>query len=295
MQRFLSKAVPCALFALALPVLAGQWIPTNNGAGADSEVRESNPLQVRGSSSEIATRVLNQFPAGDGFDGFDRNSVIYTKFDLTGIPVPPTLSAAFRLTYRNSNFAGNRIQDTVTPNPAIRTGLAVYGINPALAWTEATLNYNNAPGISPDGNVGTLDFNSEATFLGTIAYPEIGNQNHLPIGYELRFCSAALNQYILNAYNAGFSTVTLAAAHLHSGEAPFNNWLNFNYVFNPKEQTTLNVDFYEPGTGVGNIGNLTTTDNSTGAFSPAIAIFSSGELPNGNLCAIYPPPPPPGC
>jgi hypothetical protein len=110
--------------------------------GADAEVRESNPTQNRGDSTEIASRVRNDSIAGSPNDGADRNSVIYTMFDLSGTAIPTDFVTAFRMTYRNNvtafrmtyrnnNLTGSRIQDTVTPNPAIRTGMAIYGANPA--------------------------------------------------------------------------------------------------------------------------------------------------------------------
>jgi hypothetical protein len=36
--------------------------------------------------------------------------------------------------------------------------------------------------------------------------------------------------------------VTIVAAILHDGKVPVNDWKNFNYLFNPKEQTTLLTD-----------------------------------------------------
>ena len=40
-------------------------IPTNLGAGADAEVRESAPAANRGTSDELATRILDAGPAND--------------------------------------------------------------------------------------------------------------------------------------------------------------------------------------------------------------------------------------
>jgi hypothetical protein len=277
---------------------AATWIPTNSGFGADVEVRESNPIQNRGSSSEIASRQRNDYLTGDINAASDRNSAIYTRIDFPAPVVPPNFTTAFRMTYRNNNLTAIRIQDTVTPNPAYRAGLAVYGLTDwvaAASWNESTINYNNAPGITPDGEVGTKDFNSDLRFLGTVLFPEIGTQNHLPIGYQLRFCSAALDQFVQDAITAGYTTVTLVSTVIHSGEAPIRSWINFNYLFNPKEQTTLNTDNYDPGNGMGSIGNLTSTDNSIGEFSPSLGFADVTTLGFQNLCEAYPPPPPPGC
>lgn len=261
------------------------WIPTNDGTGADAEVRESSPTQNRGTSTEIATRVWNTYIAGHANDGNDRNSAIYTRFDLTGAADPATIETAFRLTYRNNNINGTRIQDYITPNAALRTGLAIYGLNNLSLgnWIETTITYLNAPGITFDGDVGTVDVNSDLTFLGTVLFPEIGTQNHLPIGGELRFCSDNLDVFVKNALDNDWPRVTLVAMRIHSGDAPFGNWLNFNYLFNPKEQVTLNDDNYDPD-GQGSIGNLYSTDNSTGNFSPALAIENKATLATHNLC-----------
>lgn len=255
-------------------VEAAFWLPTNTGIGADAEVRESNPTQNRGTSTEIASRVVNNFPLGSANDGTDRNSAIYTKFDITGQAMPDDGKTAFRMSYRNNNLIGSRIQDTITPNPAIRTGLAIYGLNNADlgGWDENTITYLNAPGITFDGDVGTKDFNSDLTFLGTVAFPEIGTQNHLPIGGFLEFRSANLDAFLANAITNGQSSITLVSTVIHGGDTPFNNWINFNYLFNPKEQTTLNGDNYDAGDGNGNVGSLYGTDNSTGAFSPQILL-----------------------
>lgn len=150
-MKLLPKLFFLPVCLLAPLYVSADWIPTNFGVGADSEVRESNPTQNRGTSTELGTRIRNDFIAGGQDDGNDRNSVIYTKFDLTGAFHPVNLTAAFRMTYRNNNLTGNRIQDTVTPNPSIRTGLAVYGLNPTLgSWSESLITYINAPGITFD-------------------------------------------------------------------------------------------------------------------------------------------------
>ena len=271
-KNFLSALFATALIAPA--VHAGFFTPTNYGVGADAEVRESGPTTNFGASTELASRVRNLVPLGNASDGNDRNSSIYVKIDLTDRVMPSDGHTAFRLTYRNNNLNGSRIQDTTTPNSDIRTGMAIYGLNNSSlgGWDESTITYLNAPGITFDGDVGTKDFNSDLTFLGTAAFPEIGTQNHLPIGDSLIFSSASLDNFVANAIAGGASTVTLVATTIHGGDAPFGNWLNFNYLFNPKEQTTLNGDNYDAGDGNGNVGNITSTDNSNGDFSPALLL-----------------------
>lgn len=132
----------------------------------------------------------------------------------------------------------------------------------------------NAPGVTFDGDVGTKDFNSDLTLLGTVLFPEIGTQNWLPVGGTLEFQSAGLNQFVSNAIDNGASELTLVCNILHTGDALFSDWINFNYLFNPKEQVTLNndpnydSDTTDPDNPLGS--PWSGANNSTGLFSPSI-------------------------
>lgn len=251
-------------------------IPTNVGNGADAEVREDAPTTPRGANTELATRVINTTTTATT----DRNSAMYTRFDLSGLgALPGQWSTAFRLTYRNNTLVGSRIQDTVTPDPNNRTGLKVYGLNPNAAganWSEATMTYNDAPGITPDGDIGTRDFNSDLILLGEVRFPEIGTQNHLAVGDALIFRSAAFDTFVANALANSVTQITLVSHILHEGDAPLPNWLNFNYLFNPKDMTTLQADTtYDADTTDPNnpLGSpWSAADNSTGLFSPTFII-----------------------
>jgi hypothetical protein len=254
------------------------FTPTNYGIGADAEVRDHQIATNFGASTELASRVRNDFVSGSPNDGNDRDSAIYVKIDLTNRQMPSDGKTAFRMTYRNNNLNGSRIQDTVTPNPSVRTGMAIYGLtNYALGnWAENTIAYFNAPGITYDLDIGTKDFNSDLTFLGVAEFPEIGTQNTLPIGGSLIFESVNLDNFVTNALAAGQTSVTLVASTLHGGDAPFGNWRNFNYLFNPKEQVTLgndpnyDSDTTDPNNPVG--GPFSLADNSNGDFSPALLL-----------------------
>jgi hypothetical protein len=270
-------AATLVLVAAALPAHA-QWIPTNAGDGADAEVRESLPLLNRGTDTELASRVQDEAMPPDS-EASDRNSLIYVRFDLSAVAIPSDFETAFRLTYRNNNLAGNRIQDTVTPDPTVRTGLTIYGLDPLAAgadWDEATITYSNAPGLTPDGDIGTRDVNSDLIHLGEVRFPAIGTQNWLPVGGALIFTSAALDQFVRDALDGGATAVTLVAHTIHDGSAPFATWLNFNYLFNPKEQTTLGLDpnydadITDPANPLGS--PWSGADNSAGDFSPSLLI-----------------------
>ncbi len=273
--------------AFCAPALsASVWVPTNYGNGADAEVKEEDPFLNRGSSIEIASRISDKAAAGTPEDAGDRNALIYVRIDLTGYQMPDDGKTAFRMTYGNNNLVSSRIADYITPNSNFRTGMAYYGLSTsAPSWDESTINYATAPGINfpGDSNVGTRDLNlTTLKFLGTQTFEAIGTQNHLPIGGALDFVSPNLDKFVSDAIAAGKTEVTLVAHTLHDSSTffkQFNNWINFNYIFNPKEQTTLKGDNYNAGDGLGNIGNKFGTDNSTGAFSPSLLLKASVPEP----------------
>lgn len=279
-----------AVAALAAPTFAAEYrIPTNAGTGADAEVRESNPTQNRGSSTELASRVIDRFTPAT-FDNADRRSVMYLQFDLTTLGSQPYSGGAqVDLTYRNNNLNISRVSDQDTLDPDLgAVKLNYYGIAGA-SFDETTINYINAPGITLDGDVGTNDL-SPADLLGFAELPAIGTQNHLPIGGKLSFNSAALDAFIAGEIASNPSGVAVIAVTLEHdggvqdtgdpnqekfGDYPIN-WSNFNYLFNPKEQVTLNDDgSYDadstdmlPGAG----GPFSRFDNTFGGFSPALIV-----------------------
>jgi opacity protein-like surface antigen len=196
-------------------------IATSKGAGADAEVRDHQPTTNFGASTELATRIVDNFPFGSSSDGNDRFSAMYMKFDITGQTALPSQTTTVRLTYRNTNFTLNRIADTTPPgsNTDFRTGLAFYGLDrddPGNNWSEPTINYITAPGLAGggDSNNGTKDFDfvdpdgagplrAPLTPLGVALFPELGLQNRLPVGGELRFSNTALNNFVTTSLNAG--------------------------------------------------------------------------------------------
>src|SRR5262245_55935100 len=101
-------------------------IATSKGAGADAEVRDHQSTTNFGASTELGTRIVDNFPIGNTGDGNDRFSAMYLKFDITGQVALPSQTTSVRLTYRNTNFTSNRLSDTTPPggNTALRTGIA---------------------------------------------------------------------------------------------------------------------------------------------------------------------------
>lgn len=255
----------CRHLGLIVPTLAAlaagsradaAVIPTSFGIGADAEIRDHQPTANFGANTELASRIVDNYPTGHGSDSNDRFSAMYLKFDLTGATLGEGGTTAVRLTWRNTNITTNRTQDTLTPNPDFRTGLAFYGLDRdhvGNAWEEATLTYANAPGLVSDGDNGTKDYDfvdpdgagslrAPLTPLGVGLFPLVPPQNHHPVGGEILFSSANLNSFIQQALNSGKQSVTIVAGLVHDGKVPVNDWKNFNYLFNPKEMTTLNAD-----------------------------------------------------
>jgi hypothetical protein len=250
-----------ALIALAPAAMApAAVIPTSLGQGADAEVRDHQGTTNFGASTELATRILDNAPFGNAGDASDRFSAMYLKFDITGQTLPAGQPAQLRLTYRNSNLTPNRLTDTTPPgnNTAFRTGLAFYGLDrddPGNNWAENTITYNTAPGLALGGDLenGTKDFDfvdpdgsgalrAPLTPLGVQLFPALGTQNRLPLGGEFLFSNTNFTTFINQSLAAGKTTVTIVAALVHDGKVPVNDWKNFNYLFNPKEMTTLGVD-----------------------------------------------------
>ena len=271
------------VLAMTAPTVGAVVITTNVGLGADAEVRESFPDQNRGASTELATRVLDGFlPGGvpDNDSTNDHNSVMFLQFDLTGLQPGDAAGAILRLTYRNTNLTEPRVTDTDGADTDYgQNGLQYYGIGGAM-FDEATITYNNAPGMTPDRDVGTKDFNASAVLLGEVDFPTVGPAGHLPVGGALDFMGAGLDAFLeQEILGNAFSVAVIAAVHRNlgltsnpnftkTGDEPAD-WINFNYLFNPKEQTTLNADPTSP---------FSEADNSDGTFSPQL-ILGAADVP----------------
>ena len=273
-------ALACSplLLAVGASEAAGAIIrPTNFGLGADAEVRESQAAINFGSNTELGSSVRNDFPTADVNDPNDRNGVMYLQFDLAGIAAGDAVGAVLRMTFRNSNLSVSRISDVdnVDPNYG-RNGIEYYGI-PNYQFAEGALTYSTAKGLTADLNVGTKDFDSNAVPLGSRDFPLIGTQNRLAVGDPLDFSSGVLDAFLQGELAAGRATAVIAATHRNAGLASEpNSWRNFNYLFNPKDQTTLGLDaaydsdvtdpFNTTGAPLGG------ASNADGRFSPQLRL-----------------------
>jgi hypothetical protein len=253
-------------------------IPTNFGVGADAEVRDHQVTTNFGASTELASRIQNLLPLGDPIDTSDRHSVMYLKFDLSGLTPADAVGAAVQLTVRNNNsITTSRVYDTDGVDPDFgRNGLEYYGI-PGATFTEGTITYFNAPGLTYDGNNGTKDFNGSAVFLGDVDF-RLGIANSYYVGQPIRLLSPALDSFIAGEIASNPNGVAVIAVNLRNdgiGAEP-SNWRNFNYVFNPKEKLTLennpawDSDITDPNNPLG--GPFSVASNADGRFSPTLLL-----------------------
>jgi hypothetical protein len=261
-------------FQLASLSRAAILIPTNQNGGADAEVREEEqgtptpiyPGVNRGSNFELATRILDSTNGGNS----DRTSADYLKFDISGITLAdlaanPYAGLRLRVGAPNINASRQTAPSPADPNVTVKMEFVLRGLtNFALNnWSESTLTYYNAPGITPDAtqapfaaDPGEYDFNSDMPELGRFPLTTVGVQNHLAVGSLVRYGEDAggpLHQLIAQAKAAGQNYITLVVndglngfqANLRSGvtgEAPGTtptSMLNFNYLFIPKEILTI--------------------------------------------------------
>lgn len=255
-----------AIALLAAPAEAARYDTLNTAGGADLELRESQPTTNRGDNSEIASRIA---------DG-SRNSVIYLKFGVGDISLVELANEiTIQTTYRNTNLSPGRIEDASGgPN----TGFDYYVGDPldaAADWGELTATpIANAPvGYVFDGNFATKATGTPSspspglTYLGTKRFDSaqlVGSSPHMPVGgpFEITLpAGSPLHTAIATAQGTSHETVTVAMAIAHETDTTNSQWINFNYLFNPKEQDPLNDDADSPFGGAA---------NDLGQFAPAL-------------------------
>jgi hypothetical protein len=205
-------------------------------------------------------------------------------------------------------------------NPAnyTRAAFNVYGLtnlaHPNYNWSESAITWYNAPGITPDSantplqDPGKYNFNSDLSLLGQLTFPDPpppappatgSGSPYLYVGQGVDFVDTPdgpLHTLIQNAKNAGQGYVTLVVAFNalsgfqnatgETAQTTPNNFLNFNYLFNPKEMDAntslaglqLSTDpSYDPDGPNGPLpagpGPFSGANNDTGLFSPQIILY----------------------
>lgn len=238
-------------------------VTTADPGGADAELREEQPTTNRGTSTEIASRI---YASTDPTKW--RNSVIYLKFGVAGITAQDLAGdITVRTTYRNNNLAPGRFQDTVEPIGP-NTGWDYFVLDPTIDganWDELTITPSNAPGYSLDNDYATKATGSPIApttglyYLGRQLYDStalIGG--HLPVGGAFDFTLPAgslLHEAIQMAQATDHKTLTIVMGIAHDYDNDNTNWLNFNYLFNPKEMVKLNKDITSPWSEKSNANN----------------------------------------
>jgi hypothetical protein len=275
----LASCVPAAAYAAII-------IPTNFGNGADAEVREESGTANRGTNMEIATR-----KSSDGTVSLaGNNSAIFLRFDIRGLTNAQVLAnpgAQLRIRTRQANNI--QPNDVHAPHPItaadVYNRFNVRGLSQTLSdpWEENLITYNTAPGITPDSNVGTEDFNAaDYTSLGSFQLPNIDGQNWMAAGTTVEFNSAALYTFVQSAVAAGRNSVTLvvnmalpALRPANGGTTP-TSFLGQNYVFLSKDNPTVPADAsWDANTADPNnpLGSpWSNMDNRFGDFSPHLLL-----------------------
>jgi len=260
------------LVAVALFVANAKALTiTTNMGGADCEMREESPDSNRGTSTEIASRVSAKSLGAS----YDHQSLIYLKFNVSSVTEADLMKDIIvRTTIRNTNMAPGRYKDTVEPIGP-NTGWDYYVLDPTVPganWDELTITPNTAPGLYIDGDYTTKpiydflgDLNPGLTYLGRRLYDDqYLVSGHLAVGAPFDFVLApgsALHQAVQTALSTDHKTVTVIMYIAHNADNDNAQWINFNYLFNPKEMTTLNNDPASPWGGM---------SNANGEFSPSL-------------------------
>ncbi len=228
--------------------------------------------------------------------------------------------------------AGRYVDDDANQaNRTDRSGNPYTSSNYKYNWDEGTgtvgsgITFVDAPGItphcmklgscdtSPGGEASNIfqtlgvydDFNSDTRLLGNWQWPipknYLNGTDRYPVGLPLEYTDANgnLKQLVFDAQDAGRSQVTLilslgidALSEAAGGKFSGSDFLNFNYLFIPKDMTALNDDnSWDPdgsgpglptgspwscngagGAGLTNCPGHVIGNNSGGAFSPQLIV-----------------------
>lgn len=240
----------------------------------DGEVREEAVKYnqaanlTRGDLSELATRRAYSTVDVNGNDTGGNNSVVFTRFSLAGITAADVNAASgvtLRFRVNTTSFTAAR-SNSLPADPAngIQYGIQTHVLLPGASsaaqhWAESALRYDNAPGLTYDGNISSaddLDYNADSALIGTTPFPLNGTANVL-VGTPVDVSNAAMKQAVLDAVTAGNDSITFLTRIYD----PFVS--GYNYIFASNDTTALLTQAASPLTGA---------SNADGRFSPALFI-----------------------
>ena len=185
-------------------VTAGQIVLTTaNGVGADAYVDNDPVARDTNFGSSDVIQIRND---GDNTDGFHRHG--YVKFDINGI------SSNFAA----ASFSVSLVEGFLSLDPELADeqdlpgfwDIEIYGLNDDIdadQWSEAGINWNNAPG----GNGSQNTFNPDFTLLGVVSALGKG------AGDTLSLTGLALHDFI-KADTDGYITLGLRRANTTATE-----------------------------------------------------------------------------
>jgi hypothetical protein len=182
-----------SVFAAALVGATAPSFAATIGVSADTWVREDNAGSIRNGDAFMNARTAS---AGS-------NDVILLRFDLSTMTGPAS-GVSLDVTWQRNDSTSTR-------------SLSLWGINDGaagdVAWNETTVNYNNAPGMTPDGLTVATEITNGNTDIdihdlnAAQVTPLISNQGYGPQveAATYSFSGAALDAY-LNADSNGMVT-----------------------------------------------------------------------------------------
>ena len=170
-QGLCRSALVVALGLVLAPAGAfGVVVKTNAGAGADGRVTENVSGMVGptgATSGGSGTSTIDVRSNGNNGGNEDKNEIGLLRFDLSsgisGLNRADIATAQLEMVYqRNGPHNGS---------------FDVYGVLPGVSgednWDEGSISFNNAPGITFDGDTSTRGINpGDTQFLGTVAFTD---------------------------------------------------------------------------------------------------------------------------
>jgi hypothetical protein len=310
--------------------LGGNVTGTNNGASTELATRGINrtAAATNDRSSVMYMKFdISSLPAAN--DAFWNDKQVILRGHIRNSNISQSRLKATRpggnpldqhdLVGQSFNVAALEPGHVYADDPGGTTNAVDRSLNPYQAtenkydWSESAVTFYNAPGITPHcmiagscetatygGTVNDVhqslglfdDFNGDVRMLGNYLWPKVNPQNHLAVGSNADFIDVDLKQLVLDAKNAGRSSVTLIQWMAADTQDPASggtlspgSFLNFNYLWVPKEALNLigmsgsaNDNGYDPDTSVPNF-NVDTEPTGQFLGSPFSCTFDATNRP----------------
>jgi hypothetical protein len=165
-------ASTAAAWLLAPSLASAVIIKTNAGAGADARITE-NVATVPGptgaaSGGSGTAGTIDVRSNGNAGGNADKNEIGLLRFDLT----PAQLGG------NRADIASAALKLVYARNGPHSSSFDIYGVLPTITgednWDESTISFNNAPGMTFDGDTSTRGINAaDTTLLGSVSFTSL--------------------------------------------------------------------------------------------------------------------------